>query len=132
MWRSTALVIVAVFLLGLFLIRESREQPLDAVEAGFLNWLAANSQREQMPARLVCVEINDSSLVGHPWPWSPFDYALFFQAVLPFEPAVIACEPILNWDGKDELREAQYDRILLKFISPIPKSRARGETRATR
>ncbi len=121
MWRSAALVIVAVCLLGLFLVRQSCERPLDVVEAEFVNWLAGNSRREQMPAPLVFVEINDSSLAGQPWPWSPFDYALFFQAALLFKPAVIACEPILNWDGGGAVRDAQYDRILSNFIRRSPK-----------
>lgn len=120
MWRS-ALVIVAVSLVGLFLVRNSRERPLDAVEAGFVSWLAGNARGESIPAPLVFVEINESSLAGQPWPWSPFDYALFFQAVLPFGPAVIACEPILNWDAEGGARDPLSERILTKFLRRSPK-----------
>jgi CHASE2 domain-containing sensor protein len=121
MWRPAAHVIIAVCLLGLFLVRESREGPLSLVDAGFVDWLAGNSQRESRPAPLVFIEINDVTLASEPWPWTPFDYSLFFQAVLLFEPGVIACMPILNWIDEGQTHDAQYDRMLSQLIRRSPK-----------
>lgn len=121
MWRSAAHVVIAVGLLGLFLVRESREVPLSGIDEGFVDWLAGNSQHQVAPPPLVLTEINDSTLASESWPWLPFDYALYFQALLPFDPELVACEPVLNWSIQDTGQKSQYDRLLADLIRRAPK-----------
>ena len=121
MWRPAAHVVIAVCLLGLLLVRESRELPLSDIDTMFVDWLAGNSQRDLKPPPLVFTEINDSSLKSEAWPWLPFDYALFFQALMPFDPAVVACEPVLHWSTEGSDRTTQYDRMLTELMRRAPK-----------
>ena len=116
-----------VLLVGLVLMRESREQPGAGFEEGFVNWLAANTARVMPTPPLVFVEINDSSLAnGHSWPWSPFDFALFLETSLAMQPAVVGIEPALEWNEQTLLPAAkmklpQYEKILHDRILRAPK-----------
>lgn len=82
-------------------MRESRLAPLDGVETAYANWLAINAPRQSEPAPLVLVQIADDDLRANPWPWSPVDYSLFLNAALPFQPPVLAVEPVLDWQKPD-------------------------------
>ena len=116
-----------VLLVGLVLMRESREQPGARIEEGFVNWLAANTARVMPTPPLALVEINDSSLAnGHAWPWSPFDFALFLETALSMQPAVAGIEPALDWDDQmlppsAKLKLPQYEKILHDRILRAPK-----------
>lgn len=125
--RFVPLFMLLVLLFGLVLMRESRESPGSDIEEGFVNWLAANTERHAPNAPLALVEINDSSLSSdYPWPWTPLEYATFLDTVLQFQPGVIAIEPVLQWDEKKlppdaQLRLPQYEKILHDRILLAPK-----------
>jgi CHASE2 domain-containing sensor protein len=125
MWRSAAQFMLLVLLLGLFLMRESRQSPGNAVDAFFIDWISANTARQTPGAPVSLVEINDSSLEGHLWPWSPLDFALFLQAVLPFGPAVVSIEHVLQWQKTQaedwQQKRPQYARILHDLVLRTPK-----------
>ena len=88
-------------MVGLVLMHESRTAPFDAVEAAFSRWLSVNAPRHPEAAPLVLVQIAEEDLNAHPWPWSPVDYSLFLNAALPFQPPVLAVEPVLAWKTPD-------------------------------
>src|ERR1700722_10358127 len=126
MQKQAAFLMVAVLLLGLFLMRESREGIGARIETGYGDWLAANVTRNVPPARVALAEINDSSLASeHTWPWSPLEYALFLRAALPFKPEVVAIEPVLNWkdaslpESAEKMR--QYRSALHDCVLQAPK-----------
>jgi hypothetical protein len=54
---------------------------------------------------------------------SPVEYALFLQAAMEFTPAVVAFEPILQWDGKQKDQE----QIFLDQAMRAPKMLAAAE-----
>ena len=82
-------------------MHESRTPPMNSVEASFSRWLSVNASRHPETAPLVLVQISEDDLAAHPWPWSPVDYSLFFSAALPFQPPVLAVEPVLDWKTAD-------------------------------
>ena len=98
---STRQFLFLIFMVGLVLMHESRTAPLNAVEAAFSRWLSVNASRHPEVAPLVLVQISDEDLGAHPWPWSPVDYSLFFGASLPFQPPVLAVEPVLAWKAAE-------------------------------
>lgn len=90
-----------VALVGLFLWRESFEPVGAAIDAVFADWLAANARRQPPAAAVTLIEIDEASLGDdHPWPWPPLDCALFFQAVEPVAPAVLAVAEVLDWNER--------------------------------
>jgi len=98
---STRQFLFLILIVGLVLMHESRTSPLNSVEAVFSNWLSANASRQPAVAPLALVQISDEDLAGTPWPWSPLEYSLFLNAVLPFQPPVLAIEPVLAWKTPD-------------------------------
>jgi len=98
---STRQFLFLILMVGLVLMHESRTAPLDSVEAAFSRWLSVNAPRHPEAAPLVLVQIADEDLSAHPWPWSPVDYSLFLNAALPFQPPVLAVEPVLAWKAAD-------------------------------
>ncbi len=128
MHRSAAQYSILVLLLGIFLMREAATPPTSFVDSVFVDWVAANTARKIAPAPLTLIEINDSSTEKkHSWPWSPLDFGLFLQAVLPFNPGVIAIEQVLDWRLDPKLsidarqKQQQYEKILHDFILRSPK-----------
>src|ERR1043166_8583639 len=125
--RHAPLFMLLVLLFGLVLMRESRELPGATIEESFINWLAVNTPREVSTAPLALVEIDDSSIgEEHPWPWSPLDYALFLNAVQQFQPSVVAIEPVLEWDEKKlvpdaQAKHAQFKKILHDRLLTTPR-----------
>ena len=90
-----------VFIVGLVLMHESRTAPFQAVDAAYTTWLAANAPRHVPPAPLALVQITGEELGANPWPLPPTDYSLFLNAALPFQPPVLAIEPVLAWPKPD-------------------------------
>ena len=86
-----------VLLAGLALMHESRQEPLAAWDNAFADFLAMHSRRGAAPAPVTLVAIDDSTLSMRPWPWTPMDFAVFFQATLPLKPEVFACDEVLDW-----------------------------------
>ncbi len=136
MQKQAAFLIVAVLLLGLILMRESREGVGESregagarIETGFGDWLADNTTRSVPPAPVTLVEINESSLASSresAWPWSPADYVLFMQKALPYKPDVVSIAPVLDWQGVtfppvlQQLMEPTRED-LNRYISAAPK-----------
>ncbi|MEA3188260.1 MAG: adenylate cyclase [Chthoniobacter sp.] len=116
-----------VALIGLVLMRESRDQPLAGLEQNFTSWLAANTARTGNAAPLAVVEIRDSSLESqHAWPWSPLDFSLFLEDVLQFKPRVVAIEPVLAWNAQQlpadaKVKLPQFEKILHDRLLIAPK-----------
>ena len=115
-----------VLLAGLALMHGSRQEPLAAWDNAFADFLAMHSRRSAPPAPVTLVAIDDSSLANHPWPWTPLDYSLFFQAVLPLKPEVFAVDEVLDWSRfglpDDQQRKLpQYEKILRDMILSSPK-----------
>ena len=115
-----------VLLAGLALIYESRQEPLAAWDNAFADFLAMHSRRSAPPAPVTLVAIDDSSLANHSWPWTPLDYSLFFQAVLPLKPEVFAVDEVLDWSrfglpDEQQRKLPQYEKILRDQILNAPK-----------
>jgi hypothetical protein len=114
-----------MLLAGLFFLRESRLPPLADIDEAFADFLSRNSRRNEERARITLIEINNESLKQHPWPWSPLDLALFFQAGNYFGSELLATDEILAWneEGTDERNQKlpQYKTILRDNILRSPK-----------
>ncbi len=121
MFQSGAQFMILVALVGLVLMRESRQPPIDGLDESFADFLAINSRRTEEPAPVTLVGIDESSLKERPWPWTPLEYALFFQAAEVFKPAAAATSELLHWDPKQMTPEAarklpQYQKILREHV----------------
>jgi len=126
MSRTGAQLAILTLLVSLFLMRESRLAPLDALEESFADFLAMNSRRTEAPAAVTLVGINEGSLNEHPWPWSPLDFALFFQSANHFRAEIVATDAVLSWDEramKEEMQTkySQYAKILREHLLRAPK-----------
>ena len=128
MLKQTAQFMLVLLVLGILLLLESRQEFGSSVDDRYVQWLAANAAQHAAGAPLTLVEIDDSSLAEkHAWPWSPLDFALFFQAILPCKPAVVAVEPVLDWDKNQFPKEEQpklpqYENILHNHLLGTPKA----------
>ncbi len=121
MFRSGAHFTILVLVIGLVLLREARQEPIRQLDESFADFLARNSRRTEEPAPITLIEINANSLKGHPWPWTPLDFALFFQAANNFQPEALATDELLRWDEKNGRPEAQsklpqYKKILREHL----------------
>ena len=127
MFRTGAHFMIVVLVLGLLLQLEARHPPLRQLDEGFADFLARNSQRKGSVAPVTLVAINPSSLKSHPWPWTPLDFALFFQAANGFRPSVLATDCLLQWDdipnttGDHRSKLPQYKKILREHMLKAPK-----------
>jgi hypothetical protein len=125
MFRTGAQSAILMLLAGLFLMRESRLPLLGELDETFADFLSRNSRRTEEPAPVTLIEINEESLQQHPWPWTPLDLALFFQAANSFTPALLATDEILTWSeqGAEENspKLPQYKKILRDHILRAPK-----------
>ncbi len=117
---------ILVLLAGLILMRESRQEPLASWDDRWADFLATTSRQAEKEAPVTLVGIDDGSLQEHPWPWSPLDFSLFFQAALPHQPSVVAIDEVLDWNNF-ALPEAQvrmlpqYEKFLLEQIHRAPR-----------
>jgi hypothetical protein len=126
MFKTGAQMMILVLLAGLVLMRESRQEPLASWDDRWADFLATNGRQAQKEAPVTLVGIDDGALQEHPWPWSPLDFSLFFQAVLPHAPAVLAVDEVLDWDRfalpESQMRKLpQYEKILLDHIHRAPR-----------
>jgi CHASE2 domain-containing sensor protein len=119
MFRTGAQLFLLTTIVGLLLMREATRDPVLRVEESFADFLAMNAQRQEPPPRITLVRIDDAYLQAHPWPWSPIDFALFFQSSNDFRPEVLGTEEIFNWEltGKN----AQYAQILREHVLKSPR-----------
>ena len=121
MFQSGAQFMILVALVGLVLMRESRQSPIDGLDEGFADFLAINARRAGEAAPVTLVAIDEGSLKERPWPWTPLEYAIFFQAAEGFKPAASATNEVLRWDLKQMSPDAgrkvsQYQKILREHI----------------
>ncbi len=115
-----------VLLAGLALMHGSRQEPLAAWDNAFADFLAMHSRRGAPPAPVTLVVIDDITLNVQPWPWTPMNFAVFFQAALPLKPEVIAIDEVLDWSRfglpDDQQRKLpQYEKILRDQILSATK-----------
>lgn len=126
MFRTGAQLLLLTLLTGLILLFQAQQEPLASWDQDFADFLARNSQHRAAPAPMTLIEIDDASLADHPWPWSPLDFSLYFQAILPFRPEVVAIDEVLDWNrfalpADQQLKLPQYEKILRDSILRAPK-----------
>jgi hypothetical protein len=126
MFRTGAQLVILTLIVGLFLMREAAREPVLRVEESFADFLAMNAQRQEPPARTTLVRIDEANLREHPWPWSPVDFALFFQSANGFRPEVLATDEVFAWDPaklKPELagKITQYEQLLREHVLKSPR-----------
>jgi hypothetical protein len=129
MLRPSPWLILVVILLGAFILREPR---LQQVEDVFLGWFMEHAEAVLPPAPVTLVEIGRDDFQrltrpdeAKPLPkgqaarrsLSPLEYALFLQAVLEFQPTVIALEPILIWPDREKMQE----QVFIDQAMRVPK-----------
>ncbi len=133
MRRPSPWLVLVVVLLGILLLREPRLRRIDDV---FLRWFLQNSQAQLPPAQVALVEITRQDFRSLPvLPASgtgveetaskktlrravtPLEYALFLQAAMIFQPAVIALEPIVIWRDRDKDQE----QVFIDQAMRVPK-----------
>ena len=129
MRRPSPWLILVVILLGALILREPRLQKIEDI---FFSWFMEHSEPVLPPAQVTLVEIGredfrritpEESL--QPLPkgeaarrsLSPLEYALFLQAVLEFQPTVVAIEPIVIWRERDKDQE----QVFIDQAMRVPK-----------
>ncbi len=129
MRRPSPWLILVVILLGAFILRDPRLRQMEDV---FLGWFLQQSETAFPPAPLTVVEIgrDDFRRMTPPAGLQPLpkgeaplrslsalEYALFLQAVLDFQPTVIALEPIVVWRERDKVQE----QVFIDQAMRVPK-----------
>jgi hypothetical protein len=133
MRRPSAWLILVVVLLGVLLLREPRLRRVDDL---FLSWFLEHSEAQIPPAQVTLVEITRQDFRSLPIlpatgnevektarkktlrrAVSPLEYALFLQAAMDFQPAVIALEPIVIWRDRDKDQE----QVFIDQAMRVPK-----------
>lgn len=117
MFRTGAQLMFLTLIVGVVLMRESGREPLNGANERFIDFLAANARRSEKLAPVTLVGIDEATIREHPLPWTPGDYALFFNAANSFHPQVIATDEILDWKLQNASPEAiqtfaQYAQML--------------------
>jgi hypothetical protein len=126
MQRPSIWLMLAIVLASLLFLREPRLQRYDE---GFLRWLLRNSRPVGgvVPLTIVDISLQPTSdkktPAAPPAPTSPVEFALFLQAALEFKPTVIAFEPILHWDEKNQ----ENVQIFVDQAMRVPKLLAAAE-----
>ena len=130
MHRPSIWLMLVILLACMFFLREPRLQRFDQT---FLHWLLKNAPSTGATVPLTIVDIGADSMLpknrtaatkDNPGnAISPVEYALFLQAVLEFNPTVVAFEPILQWDG----RQKDQEQIFLDQAMRVPKLLAAAE-----
>jgi hypothetical protein len=129
MRRPSPWLLLVVILLGAIILRDPR---LQKVEGTFLDWFLQHAEPVLPAAQVTLVELGRDDIlrltppdVLKPIPkgeaarrsLSPLEYALFLQAILEFQPAVIGIEPILIWRKRDKAQE----QVFIDQAMRVPK-----------
>jgi hypothetical protein len=129
MRRPSPWLVLVVILLGALILREPR---LQKVEDVFLGWFMEHAEVVLPPAQVTLVEIGRDDFQRmtraeqtKPLPkgegarrsLSPLEYALFLQAVLEFQPTVVAIEPLVIWRDRDKDQE----QVFIDQAMRVPK-----------
>jgi hypothetical protein len=120
---------VAVVVMGLGLFGASQRGAFDRIDGPVVTWLAHVLARGPLKLRptedtslLTLVEINDVT-VEQGWPLKALDYAIFFRALLPTEPALVAVAEVM------EIREiSEFFAALESYILRTPRLLLAWET----
>ncbi len=120
--RGSLIYALLVFLAGASLIREAAFGRLARLDEGWWALVAKLGTPATTASKFTLVEITGDSLSKHPWPWGPDDFALFFHAVLPFQPAVLAVEPPVHFehDAAAE-KDPVFEKMLHDHVLKSPK-----------
>jgi hypothetical protein len=121
--RGALLFPILVLFAGASLMREASLGLLRSAEEYWEGRLMKNT-RPASGAAVTLVEISDDTTLKHVWPWAAADFAVFFHSALPFNPATIGIEPVLDADRgalAGEAREEIYDKMLHEGILRAPK-----------
>lgn len=138
MFRTGAQMSLLVLLTGCLLLWLSRSGPVHHFDdaagsriAQLHGWIETVLRRQEglnrpPPAPVTLIAIDDASTTNHPWPWSPLEYSLFVKAALPFQPAVVAIDEVLEWDRAnlapaERQKQPQYEKILSDSLLLAPK-----------
>jgi hypothetical protein len=124
---------LVVGLLGALFLREPQLREIDDLCEG---WFLAQSDAPLPPAHVTLIEITRQDFSALPVlragagaaqktaakktlrrTVSPLEYALFLQAAMEFQPAVIALEPIVIWRDRDKDQE----QVFLDQAMRVPK-----------
>jgi hypothetical protein len=121
--RGALLFPFLILFAGATLIREVNSGLLTPAEEYWQSVLT-RQPRPAVQSAVTLVEISDDTTLKHVWPWGADEFALFFHAALPFSPAVIAVEPVLDADrgalaGED--RDEIFEKMLHEGILRAPK-----------
>lgn len=122
--RGALLFPFLVLFAGASLIREAALGVLRPAEERWTGMLMRKVTPPGALAATTLIEISDDTTLKHVWPWAAQDFAVFFHTVLPFDPAVVAVEPVLDADrgalaGGE--REEIYEKMLHEGILRTPK-----------
>jgi hypothetical protein len=120
--------LLVVLLLGVLFLREPRFQRF---EETYLRWLVRNSRPAgpAIPLTVVGVgkELSGTNSGGTARNSLPLELALFLQAIVDFQPNIVAIEPVLDWGG----REKEQEQIFIDQAMRVPKLLAGAELTAT-
>ena len=120
--RGSLIYALLVFLAGASLIREAAFGRLARLDERWWALVAKLGTPHATASKLTLVEITGDTLSKHPWPWGPDDFALFFHAALPFEPAVLAVEPVVNFDRATAAeKDPVFEKMLHDHVLRSPK-----------
>ena len=121
--RGSLIYALLVFLAGASLMREAAFGRLARFDESWWAFIAKHGTPSATGSKFTLVEITSDTLSKHPWPWKADDYALFFHALLPFQPAVLAVEPPLNSDAEDASeKDPVFEKMLHDHILQSPKA----------
>jgi hypothetical protein len=120
--------LLVVLLLGVLFLREPRFQRFEEI---YLRWLVRNSRPAgpAIPLTVVGVgkELSGTNSGGTARNSLPLELALFLQAIVDFQPNIVAIEPVLDWGG----REKEQEQIFIDQAMRVPKLLAGAELTAT-
>lgn len=120
--RGSLIYAMLVLLAGASLIREAAFGKFARPDEKWWAFLAKQCTPHTTASRLTLVEITGDTLSKHAWPWGPDDFALFFHAVLPFKPAVLAVEPPLSFERDAAIeRDPVFEKMLHDNVLRTPK-----------
>jgi hypothetical protein len=120
--RGSLIYALLVFLAGASLIREVALGSLGRPDENWWALIERLGNSATTSSKLTLVEITGDTLSKHPWPWGADDFALFFHAALPFQPAVLAVEPAVNFDQAASAEsDAVFEKMLHDHVLRTPK-----------
>ena len=120
--RGSLIYALLVFLAGASLMREAASGRLARYDEIWWAFIAKHGTPQATASKFTLVEITGDTLSKHAWPWKADDFALFFHAVLPFQPSVLAVEPPLKSDPAvaDE-NDPVFEKMLHDQVLRSPK-----------